>query len=170
MIKRFIATALLSAVLGGCVLQSRAPRFGEAEAVLALGESGGRALMSSWQNNKWVADSEPVEIKVKDHHYEAVAKDGSVTLQFVPLAGGWFVIQASDPKNPAIYMLAEVKQKAAEARPLACSDLKKSAEAASSISFEGDDCYIKPEADAKLLFATLMKSPGQATSRLEIVP
>lgn len=170
MIGRMAIVATIAAMLGGCVLQSRAPRFGDSDAVLALGATGGLARMSNWRDGKWVPEDESAEIKITGMHYEAATASAWVSLHFVPLEGAWFVVQGSDRANPAAYMLAEVKQQTAELRPLACGDLKTNASAAASISFEGDDCFIKPEADAKRLFTTLLHSPGEPTSRLEIVP
>ena len=170
MIRRMVVLAALAATLGGCVLQSRAPRYGDGESVLALGETGGKARMSSWQNGAWAPDDESVEIKVAGKHYEAVAGSGSVTLYFVPLQDEWFIVQGSDASNPAVYMLAEVKQRAAEIRTFGCSDLKKNPRVAAAIGFEGNDCYIKPDAAMKPLFMALLASPGEPVSRLEIVP
>ena len=169
MIRRIIVLVALAAALGGCVLQSRVPLYGDGEAVLALGITGGSARMSNWRDGKWVQEDESVEIKVAGRHYEAMTGSASVTLYFIPLGGSWFVLQGSDPANPAVYMLAEVKDNAATVRPLSCSDLKKDQELATFIEHEGDDCFIKPGAAADDLFARLVQKPGEPVSRLELV-
>ena len=169
MIKRIVVLTALAVALGGCILQSRAPRYGDGEAVLALGASGGLARMSNLQDGNWVREDESVEIKVVGRHYEAATKSASVTLYFIPLGGSWFVLQGSDPANPAVYMLAEVKDNAATVQPLSCSDLKKDQELATFIEHEGDDCFIKPGAAADDLFARLVQKPGEPVSRLELV-
>ena len=168
MIGRVFILAVLAVAIGGCVLQSRTPRYGDHDAILALGKAGGVAVMSNWQDGAWVADAEQIEIKVDGQHYEAISKTGNIGLTFVAIQGPWFVLQGTDGDHAAVYMLAEIRNGGAEIRPLACRDLKTNTDVAAAISFEGDDCYIKPDAEMKPIFAALLASPEAASSRLEI--
>ena len=169
MFKQILVFATLAALLCGCVLQSRSPLYGDNEAQLALGAAGGPVLVSNWRDGKWEADAERVEITVTGNHYEAMAKPAAIALHFVPLGGLWFVLQAVEAGKPAVYMLAEVKDKSAEVYSLPCSDLKKDAGIANWISYEGDDCFIEPGAPASTLFAALLKTPGEPSSRFELL-
>ena len=169
MLNRCLALVLAAVILGGCVLQSRTPLYSDAEAMLALGETGGMVRMSSWKDGKWEPDAELAAIAVTGKHYEATAKSSTIALTFVPLSGSWFVLQAVEADKPAVYMLAEAKGGAANVRPLSCRDLRKDDRLHAWIDHDGDDCFIKPGAPAQELFTNLLRSPGEPTSRLEFI-
>ncbi len=169
MIRKFAVLALAAAVLCGCVLQSRAPIYGDTDAALVLGPTGGIVKMSDWKNGRWVeTDDERVEIGAVGKHYVVKSKT-DVELHFVKLKGNWFVVQGVETGSAAVYMLAEVKDRGAEGRVLACKDLKANAAVARWITHEGDDCFVKPGTMAKELFTALLDNPGAPTFRMEII-
>ena len=168
MIKRLLVLAAAALLLAGCVLQSRTPLYDDKLAELALGDKGGPAKLWNRDKGSWVAEKDKVEINVRGRHYEAVSEGSTIVLRFVKISGSTYVMQAEETGKPAVYLLAEVKGAAAEVRPLACKDMKADAQFSKWISYEGDDCYIKPGAPAATLFAALAKLPGEASSRMEI--
>jgi hypothetical protein len=170
MIRQILALVCAAALLCGCVLQSRVALYGDADAKLVLGESDGTARTSSRKDGKWLVDDEGVNIKVVGRHYTASAKNSVVNLHFVPLDGSWFTLQATEAGKPAVYMLAEVKSRIADIRPISCSELKNQARLANWIAHEGDDCFIMPGAPATEIFATLLTMPGETTTRIELLP
>ena len=166
MIRQIFILAMVSALLCGCVLQSRVPLYSDGDGQLILGETGGPAQMSDWRDGKWVADKDQLRISVTAKHYKAE----NITMTFVPLKDEWLVLQAVEEGKSAVYLLAQAKGWAVEVWPLACADVKKNAAFATWISYEGDDCFINPGAPAKELFAASLANPGHATSRLELLP
>ncbi len=168
MLKKFILIAVAAVALAGCVLQSREPLFDDGQAVRALGKVGGTTETASLREGKWVIDEERIPITVEQNHYAVRAKS-QVLLHFVPLRGSWFVMQARESQGPAGYMLAEVKDNVAEVHPLLCKELSQDHAASHSISFVGDDCGIKADADPKKLFTSLIKKAGKPSFRLQIV-
>jgi hypothetical protein len=169
MVKTIATLVAIAGLLCGCVLQSRVPRYTDAEAELVLGMSGGSAQMSSWRDGKWVTDRGDVRIDVRDRHYEAWAESSSISLHFIPLKGSWYVLQAIEADKSAVYMLAKVTGQSAEAYALSCSDLKKNTRLEAWISFESEDCFINPDAPKEKLFTALLATPGEPSSRLEII-
>jgi len=168
---RYIAIiAALAVMLGGCMLQSRTPLYSDADAELALGAEGGAAAVSNWRDGRWEAESDDVSLGVSGRHYMAKAQSGAVALHFVPMGGSWYVLQASEPGKPAVYLLAEVTGRSAVTHPLPCSDLKKDPSLTAWISHEGDDCFVVAGIPPHQLFAALLKHPAPASSRLELAP
>ena len=163
------ALMLVALALCGCVLQSRVPIFTDAAGELVLGPRGGQAVLSSWMDGEWVRNNDTAKITIAGQHYEATSDSSVIALTFVRLSADWYVLQAVENNKPAVYMLAEVKDKSAEVHSLPCSDLKKDAGIANWISYEGDDCFIEPGAPASTLFAALLKTPGEPTSRFELL-
>jgi hypothetical protein len=169
MIRKFVALAALAASLSGCMLQSKTPTYGDAESELVLGNANGKVRTSRMTNGTWETDPDQQEIAVSGNHYVVRDKSSSVVLNFVALNDSWFVMQAVETGNAAVYMLADVKDGAAEAYPLSCDELKKDKSNSIYVSYEGDDCFIKPDADAKKLFTSLMENAGKAAFRMEIL-
>jgi hypothetical protein len=152
MISKLAVLTLAAAVLSGCVLQSRAPIYGDRQASLALGSKDGVAKMSEWENGKWVDSGHgPVEIAVVGKHYVAKSKT-DVALHFVKLKGNWFVVQGVESGSV-----------------LACKDLKANAATERWIDYQGDDCFVKRGTKAKELFTALLENPGAPSFRMEII-
>lgn len=166
---RYIAVVVaLAVLLGGCMLQSRTPLYSDADAELPLGAAGGAAAVSNWRDGKWQPEGDAVALTVSGRHYIARSQSSAVTLHFVPMGGSWFVLQASESGKPAVYLLAEVTGRSAVTHPLSCSDLKEDQSLKAWIRHEGDDCFVVEGIPARELFATLLKHPAPASSRLEL--
>jgi hypothetical protein len=168
MIRSILALAVTAVLLCGCVLQSKKPLYGDQQSVLALGPEGGNAITSNWQNGMWVPDTDTVTIQVVGTHYEATSNSSAVILHFIPLQGPWYVLQATEVGNTTAYLLAQINNGGADAYPLACRDLKQRGDLSAWIEFTGDDCIIRPDAALDPLFAALIKTPGEPSSRIEI--
>ena len=171
MIRSLATLFILAGLLSGCVLQSRAPLFSDRDAHLVFGDGKFKALMYGLKDGKWVPEDDRIGLASTGKHYVASdgKKDDEIVLAFVPLSGKWHVVQASDARNPAVYMFAEVNKTSADIYPLSCSALKADASLAKWIEFTGDDCFINANAPRKTLFTALLASRGEATSRMEIV-
>ncbi len=171
MARSLAAILLLAGLLSGCVLQSRAPLFSDSDSRLVFGEGQFKALMFGLKDGKWVREDDRVSLASAGTHYVASdgKKDDEIALAFVPLSGKWHVVQASDVRNPAVYMFAEVNKGSADIYPLSCSALKSDAALAKWIEFTGDDCFINADAPPAELFTALLARRGEATSRIEIV-
>jgi hypothetical protein len=168
MIRKLLALAAAAFILGGCVLQSRVPIYTDKDADLALGKVGGTTETASLRDGQWVIDKERHIIAVEGRHY-VVRSSTNVALHFTQVSGDWYVIQGREDNGPAAYLLAEVKDRVAMVRPIACSDLKSNTEAANFVEHQGDDCFIKPGAAAKKLFTSLLKNPGEPVFRMQII-
>lgn len=171
MARSLAAILLLAGLLSGCVLQSRAPLFGDRDSRLVFGEGQFQALMFGPRDGKWVPEDDRASLASKGTHYVASdgKKDEEIALAFVPLSGKWHVVQASDARNPAVYMFAEVNTGSADIYPLSCSALKSDSSLAKWIEFTGDDCFVNADAPRKTLFTALLARRGEATSRMEIM-
>ena len=143
-------------------------RFAARGGELVLGTIGGPAVISSWRDGGWVNEGDSAEIAVKGQHYEATSDSAVIALTFVKLRDDWYVLQAVETDMPAVYMLAKIKDRTAEVSPLSCSDLKKDQSLAQRISYEGDDCFIRPGLHMEGLFLKLLEHPDEATSRIAI--
>lgn len=166
--KHLFALAFVALALCGCVLQSRAPIFNDSQSELVLGGQGGLTRTASFVKGQWEDEKEQLPIAVEGKHY-VVRDKTAVIVNFIPLSGTRYVMQVRENDGPAAYLLAEVTGKIAEARSLACTDLKKNAALAEAVDYQGDDCFIRPGTDAKKLFTTLADIPGKASFRLEIL-
>lgn len=160
-----VFTALM---LSGCVLQSRVALYSDAAGELVLGQASGAAVISNWRDGTWVEENDTATITVKGQHYVAASESTVIDLAFVKLRDDWYVLQAVEKDKSAVYMLAKIKDRTADVTPLACSDLKKDASLTQQISYEGDDCFIRPGLHMDNLFFKLLEHPGEATSRLAI--
>jgi len=168
MIRTIVALVVTAVVLSGCVLQSRKPIYSDSQSVLALGASGGTAKMSSWRDGKWEDDRETPLVTIVGNHYEATADSTTVVLYFVALDGDWYVLQAVQPDDLPVYMLAKVNAQTADVYSFSCKDLKDDERLTKWIDFKGDDCLIKDETPAKDLFMELGKIAEAPSSRFTI--
>lgn len=170
MFKRMAVLAACLVGLSGCILQSEVPLFSDKDSVLALGVQGGAAKMESLDNGEWVAEKEPLSIRVKGRHYEAVSKTSTVVLHFVSLGGDAYVLQGAEDGKESAYLIAEVKDGVALVRPLACKDVKQEMKVSRWIKFDGDNCLVPLGSPAPFIFKTLAGTKGEFTSRLTIIP
>lgn len=164
--KRLIALLAILISLTGCILQSPEPAFSDGDGRLALGPSGGVFFLFSRRDGTWVKDAETMALQREGRHYNVSGKTPVMALTFIPLAGAWHVLQATEQGKPAAYMLASVKDGSADIYPLGCSDLKRREDLGSAIRHDGDDCFIREDTDAMALFLKLVATPGEASARM----
>lgn len=165
---RTFSAVLLMFILSGCVLQSKAPLFGDSEAKLVFGDGPQVARVFSRKDGAWVDENETVTLTPEGQHYVAMAKDGAVTLRFIPLQGPRFVVQANEADKPPVYLLADVGRRSADFRVLSCDDLKSNGAISQWVSYQGDDCFVEDHAPRDQLFKAILAMPGEASSRLTI--
>lgn len=170
MTRNLATVVIVAGLLSGCVLQSRAPLYSDRDGRLVFGAGQFPAQMFGLRDGKWVAEDDRLSLTSTGRHYIAATarEDDDIALVFIPLSGTWHVVQASDARNPAAYMFADVNRNSANIHPLSCSDLKPDATLANWIEFKGDDCFINADAPREALFTALLPKRGEATSRLEI--
>ena len=167
--KRTVACFGLCFLLAGCVLQSRTPVFSEGEAGALPIALGTRFVMENHDKAGWTKEDGNFSLQPRGKHY--VASDGNkksdVEALFVPLGNNWWVMQAAEAGGAGVYMLAEWKGGALLLHPLECTDLKSQPTAATAISFEGDDCYLKgkPSVEYFLQFTT-----GTTPAKMRLTP
>lgn len=149
----FVAAALLAFGLAGCVLQSPDALFPEAKGVAALEKLGMRFTSESLSKGVWVAE-DGGEIIFTRHGKHYVARNSNendeITVLFVPLGSGRFVLQAQEGKGkPFAYMIASISEGRMMMSPLFCDELKANAELAAQVTFTGTDCSAREEWTAK---------------------
>ena len=169
MFSRLFVLVLAAVLLSGCILQSRAPIYDDSDASLVLGDAGGVTRTASRKTGSWENDPEAVPIRPEGNHYVVEGK-ARIELHFVKLEGDWFVLQARQQQGPAAFLLARVRDKIAEARPLACREVEKIHALESSVVPVGDNCFIREGADPAVLFKAILKTNPEPTVRLSIVP
>ncbi len=165
---RWLGLAGLALWLAGCVLQAEPPLFAEEQGAAALKGLGTQFANYSLRNGAWEKEDEVMEMRPVEQHYEAVTPTGSTSLLFVPMEEDWFVVQGSEPGKPAAYLLAERQDKTVFLYPLMCTELKKIADVAAHIRFEGDDC-IAGKDFSQADFAAISASLPDPTMKMEPV-
>jgi hypothetical protein len=146
MLKRLIIFIGMGFLLTGCVLQSRTAVFSESDGALLPKELGTQFVIENLDKGVWTKEDGTLTLSPTGHHYLATdgKKKDTIEALFVPLDKNWWVMQATEtPGKPSTYILAELDGTALLLHPLFCADLKKQSTAADSISFEGEDCYLK---------------------------
>ncbi len=169
MFSRLIVLVLAAVLLSGCILQSREPLYGDKDSSLVLGEASGVTRTASRKTGAWEDDPEALPIRPEGNHYVVEGK-ATVELHFVKLQGDWFVLQARQPQGPAAFLLARIKDKVAEARPLACREVETIHALEASVVPVGDNCFIREGADPRKLFKAILKTNPEPSVRLLIVP
>jgi hypothetical protein len=106
---RIAVLAILVLALAGCVLQSPEPVFGEEQSRLVLGEAPVTVKSYGWEDGAWIEEREQLELTVEGRHYVAKEDDSTAGLAFIPLSGGWYAVQATEPGKPTNYTLATVE-------------------------------------------------------------
>ena len=162
---RNLAVLLLVAVaLGGCVLESTAPLFAEAQGMLVVGSSP--PAMAAWnlKDGEWVRsgpDDPPLQLVAEGHHYSAVIPDKpgqQMTMLFVPLAGGSYAMQVGATNETNItYVIATIQGGDILVSPLFCTDLKTAKARPSNIVYDHDSCLVVGVKDATTFMADLAR-------------
>ena len=144
-----ILVLALGLLLGGCVLQSEAPNFAEADGKPLLGKAGGTYQSYEFNSGKWTTDGTDIKLVAADHHYELTEKGKVTKLLFVPLDGPWWVAQFSEEGKAYAYALLDAEASEIYFHPLMCTDIKGNAAAKLVVTFVKDDCFLKPHTPLK---------------------
>ena len=166
---RALSVVILAVALSGCILQSKLPLFGDAQAKRLLADYPNlMAYEKSGQN--WVKSKEQFVISAKGPRYTATIDKTELVFRFVPIAGTWWVLQAVEADKPTSYVLVDAQAGELLFHPITCKALEASGNYNEFVRFAGSDCFIKFGADYKALFTALSEAPGEATTKLVSAP
>jgi len=164
---RLAAVIAIGLALSGCVLESKAPVFGDDESELILGATP--ATYKPFQRTpggRWIVahTMEPdMRLTPQGRHYLAtqLGSTDARAVAFAALGDGWFAAQMIDSDDSTIYALAKPDGRDLLIRVLACDQLK-AIVAGDAVVFGSSSCKIRPGADARALFRALADGPGEA--------
>ena len=156
-------------MLGGCVLQSTAPIFAEADGKLIMQPFGNQFATFNKEGGKWKKQTDIVKFDAEGNHYLIHDKAGDIRVLFVALNGPWWVVQSQEQDKPLDYLLARFEGKALVLHTLSCKNLKTNKSMKDAVTFKGDDC-MATAGMAKDKFVELTKSPEPATLKVEPAP
>ena len=162
---KVVLSLLVMFALCGCVLQSAAPNFSEAEGRPALGAKGGTYLPYSLDKGVWTTEDSPVAFVAVGQHYEFVEKNKTTAITFVPISGEWWIAQFREDKQPSVYVLMENLADAIYIHPLSCDALKKQTWSKVRVTFVKDDCFLATHTKAAA-FEELIGNAGPRTMKL----
>ena len=166
---RAIFVGVLSVALSGCILQSRLPLFGDAQAKRLLAEYPSLVAYEK-SGEDWVKSKEQFVIATSGRRYTTTVDKTELVIRFVPVTGTWWVLQAEEAGKPASYVLVDAQASELLLYPITCKALEASGNFTKLVKFAGSDCFIKFGADFKALFTTLSEAPGEATTKLVSEP
>jgi hypothetical protein len=159
----------LCLMLCGCVLQSTAPIFAEADGKLIMQPFGNQFATFNKEGGKWKKQTDIVKFDAEGNHYLIHDKAGDIRVLFVALNGPWWVVQSQEQDKPLDYLLARFEGKALVLHTLSCKILKTNKSMKDAVTFKGDDCTASAGM-TKDKFAELTKSPEPATLKVEPLP
>jgi hypothetical protein len=162
---RVIVAGVLALALSGCILQSKLPLFGDAQAKMLLA-SYGNPVTYERTAGEWVKAKDQIVFAKQAGHYLATLDKTELAIRFVPLDDKWWILQAVEANKPAAYLLVEAKPEELLFYPIACKALKDSGKYKKTITFVDSDCFIKFGTDYKVLFSGFTANPGEATTKL----
>ena len=165
---RVIFLAMLALGLAGCMLQSGAPLFGEAEARLLLADYPNPVVYQR-DDGGWKKSEEQVSFSREASHYLMTPDNAKMQLYFVPLDGPWWILQATETSG-ATYVLAKAEAKQLLVFPLDCKTLEDSGKYRDAIAFTDSSCTVKGGADKLALFKSLTADPGEPATKLVSEP
>ncbi len=164
MMHRLLSLVLMMCFLAGCVIQTKAPLFTDAD-VTDNPVSGEQAFFKR-ESGEWKRSDETINFEPSAKHFIVRDKDSEVAVTVVHLSANWFVMQAYEKDKPTIYSLFERQSEGGLIHFLLCEDLKKDATAAAKLNFENDLCILKDGIDAQSYFTNLIASAGEPDIRL----
>ena len=166
---RAFFVGILAVALSGCILQSKLPLFGDAQAERLL--AGYPSLVAYEKSGQdWVRSKEQFVIAAKGPRYTATVDKTELVFRFVPITGTWWVMQAVEEGKPTSYVLVDAQASELLIYPITCKALEASGNFTKLVKFAGSDCFIKFGADYKALFTGLSEAPGEATTKLVSEP
>ena len=166
---RALFVVILAVAVSGCILQSKLPLFGDAQAKRLLAEYPNLVAYEK-SGQDWVKSKEQFVISAKGPRYTTTVDKSELVFRFVPIAGTWWVLQAVEAGKPASYVLVDAQSSELLLYPITCKALEASGNFTKLVTFAGTDCFIKFTADYKALFTALSEAPGEATTKLVSEP
>jgi hypothetical protein len=155
---RYPMIAVMALALSGCMIESPAPLFSDAD--VTVNPVSGKLAMFRFEKNTWVREKDEIMLEPEGRHF--IVRDGAntIALTFVALEENWWVVQAAEDKKPAQYALFHDGREHGLVYNLPCKDMKVTP-AAQHLDFSNDDCTIKAGTDAKPFFANLVDVAGE---------
>jgi hypothetical protein len=160
---------ILAVAVSGCILQSKLPLFGDAQAKRLLADYPNLVAYEK-SGHDWVKSKEQFVISAKGPRYTATVDKTELVFRFVPITGTWWVLQAVEADKPTSYVLVDAQAGELLIYPITCKALEASGNFSKFVKFAGSDCFIKFGADYKALFTGLSEAPGEATTKLVSEP
>jgi len=167
---RFFVAIFLCLALTGCILQSQEPLFSDEQGELVLASYGNQFATYSLEGDAWQRDEGTITFTPTGKRYVLTENKTSVAVTFAAVEGSWFVLQAEETGKPVSYTLLQAQKGELLLHPLNCEPLHKSGKYEGAITFDGEDCTIKPGADTAALFKSLAADRGPARMKLVPVP
>ena len=159
---RAVVTLVILPLLAGCVLQSEKPLITDANAVLAFGDKPVDLHSFQWQDGGWQATVPPViTVLPEGKHYVVPNMDDgadqtkAAQYYFMALGQGQLLIEVVT-KGEVDYAAASWDGTEMLVAAFDCSAMQDKPGVAALVTFDGDNCSLKPDAlDAALVFDTL---------------
>lgn len=170
MLSRLSAAILICLALTGCILQSKAPLFSDADGEMILAGMGTDFTPYSFSNGQWTKEDDIIRFTPAGGHYVATDGKSSIDITFSKLSGGFYVLQAVEKDKPTVYGLVELGKGEIVFHPLTCTALRETGSFASYVTFKDDDCMVKDDADTGAMFAAMAADPVPSPSKLVAIP
>ena len=164
---KFLFTLVGAFFLSGCILQSPAPNFSEADGKPLFGKNGGTFLSYEFSDGKWNTDGKDIRIVAVGQHYELADVTDVTKMVFIPLGGPWWFAQTTEASGKSAYGIVRVKGAEFYLFALACSKLKNNVAAIPFVDFEKDDCLLAPNTEVQKL-VNLVEDDSQ--HQMKLVP
>ena len=161
---RIFLVILAASVLTGCILQSKAPLFKDADGVLLLGQKKQRFASYERDGLAWKKGTDTAVFAPQGHHYKVSSGKNIATAEFITLSGGNYVMQFDEGKGSFVYILVSPHGKEILLYALLCDNLKK--QNVAGVRFEKDNCFIEASF-GRSGFETLVKHLPVASLKLQ---
>ena len=160
-------------LLAGCVLQSEKPLITDANAFSVFGSKPVDLRWFQWQDGGWLASEPPVITVVPEGNHYTVPSLDDVTdpakiarYYFLPLGEGQLLIEVI-MKDTVEYAAASWDGTEMLVAAFDCTALQGKTGVDALVTFDGDNCSLKPEAsDAAAVFRTLLADLPSPSLRL----
>lgn len=158
MLKR-LSLAIVAAVLSGCVLESDTPLIPEDQAELLLGSAPATFAMYEMRDGAWKMEEGSFTFTPEGNHYRATDGKSETLFSFKVTVSNRWAVQGTEAGKPASYLIAEQVGTDIFLLPLDCKSLQEAKTFGDLVDFLGDDCTVKPGADATAVFTAAAQLP-----------
>lgn len=158
MLKR-LSLAFVAAMLGGCVLESDTPLIPEEQAELLLGSQPVQFAMYEMRDGNWHKEEGSFTFTPEGNHYRATDGKSETMFSFKTTVNKRWAVQGSEGGKSVSYVIAEQVGTEIFLLPLDCKSLHEAKTFEALVDFVGDDCTVKPGADAGAVFAAAAQLP-----------